>query len=51
MLAQFDQIQLRESEAKELEQLIEHIPCDVKVSVHLLPCSFSLHVFTGRHRY
>jgi len=30
---QFDQIQLRESEAKELEQLMETLPCAVKVCV------------------
>jgi antiviral helicase SLH1 len=30
--AQFDQIQIRETEVKELEQLMEIIPCAVKVS-------------------
>ena len=28
---QFDQIQVRETEVKELEQIMEVIPCDVKV--------------------
>jgi antiviral helicase SLH1 len=32
MSSQFDQIQVRESEIKELERLMEVIPCDVKVS-------------------
>ncbi|KAF8076263.1 Sec63 Brl domain-containing protein [Lyophyllum atratum] len=30
MSTEFDQIQVRESEGKELEQLMERIPCDVK---------------------
>lgn len=30
--SQFDQIQIRESEVKELKQLMEFIPCDVRVS-------------------
>jgi antiviral helicase SLH1 len=47
MFVQFEQIQVRESEAKELEQLMERIPCDVQVSVHFLPCSLSLHVSQG----
>jgi hypothetical protein len=29
---QFDQIQVRETEVKELEQLVEIIPCAVRVS-------------------
>ena len=44
MLVQFEQIQVRESEAKELEQLMERIPCDVQVSVLFVPCSLILHV-------
>lgn len=35
-LPQFDQIQLRDSETKELEQLMERAPCDVKVNKLLL---------------
>ena len=33
-LFQFDQIQIRESETKELEQLMTFIPCEVRVSRH-----------------
>ena len=32
---QFDQIQVRENEVKELEQLMEAVPCDVKVGFHV----------------
>lgn len=32
--SQFDQIQFRESEAEELEQLKILIPCDIRVSRH-----------------
>lgn len=38
---QFGQIQVRESEAKELEQLMEVVPCDVKVGQFLSYLSFS----------
>jgi antiviral helicase SLH1 len=47
MPVQFEQIQVRESEAKELEQLMERIPCDVRVSVHFVPCNLSLHISQG----
>lgn len=37
--AQFDQIQVRENEIKELEQLLEAVPCAVKASTAgLLQC-------------
>lgn len=32
---QFDQVQLRDSETEELEQLMERAPCDVKVDLLL----------------
>ncbi|KAF7790915.1 hypothetical protein EIP86_001873 [Pleurotus ostreatoroseus] len=34
MSKEFDQIQVRENEVKELEQLMEAVPCDVKVGFH-----------------
>jgi hypothetical protein len=50
-LVQFNQLQVRESEAEELELLAERVPCDVQVGVLSLLRSFGLSIFIGRHRY
>ena len=47
MLGQFEQVQVRESEAKELEQLMDRIPCDVQVSALFVACCLILHVLQG----
>lgn len=42
---QFEQVQVRESEAKELEQLTERIPCDVQVSIMIDFVASSIFIF------
>jgi len=39
---QFDQIQVRETEIKELEAIMERIPCEVKVSIPELHHEFQI---------